>query len=202
MIRFVLGPDGRVVPDVRRKLPGRGVWIDAQRESVERAVKKRAFSRGFRTEAQASETLGADVAALLRQGALQRLAMAHKAGLVTLGFEKVRAALKSGQAHGLVVACDAAEDGVNKVQALAKWTLHRHNEGRLVDVFSSAELESLFGRSRVVHVALSPGRLSDLFFDDALRLRGYEGQPLSGARATNTDQQADEPNVRRTTETI
>jgi len=183
MIRFVAGPDGDVVPDIRRRLPGRGVWLEARREIVEKAVKKRAFARGLKAEAAAPDDLAATVADLLRAAALQRLAMAHKAGLVIRGFGKVREALKSGNVSGVVVASDGAVDGVGKVRALAKWTVERHNGDRWVDAFSSAELEGALGRSRVVHVALSPGRLSDLFFADELRLRGYEVQPFTDADA-------------------
>lgn len=173
MIRFVLGPDGGVVPDLRRRLPGRGVWIDGTRGSVALAVKRRAFARGFKTECAAAETLAAEVDTLLARAALERLAMAQKAGLVTAGFEKVRAALVSGPVKAVLFAADAADDGRSKVQALANKAADLHNTDQLVDVFSSAELGCTLGRDRVVHAALAPGRLSELFISDAERLRVY-----------------------------
>lgn len=173
MIRFVRAPDGTVVPDIRRRLPGRGVWVDATRDSVVLAVRRRAFARGFKAAVTTSETLADDVAALLRRAALQRLAMAHKAGLAIAGYEKVRAALRARSVKVLLVARDGAADGRGKVEALAKKASDLHNECYLVDEFSSAELESTLGRERVVHAALRPGRLSELFLSDAARLRAY-----------------------------
>lgn len=179
MVRFVLSPDGDVTPDIRRRLPGRGVWLGASRATVAEAVRRRVFARAFKAEARASDTLAEDVATLLRQSALQRLALARKAGLVTSGFEKVREQLQKGPVAGLVFASDAAEDGRIKLEALAKKARDLHKDRLVADVFSSAELESTLGRNRVVHVALLPGRTSDLFFTDAERLRGYEYGPAS-----------------------
>lgn len=179
MVRFVLSPDEVVTPDVRRRLPGRGVWIDATRESIAEAVRRRAFARGFKASVAVPEDLADRVGTLLRDAALQRLALARKAGLVTSGFEKVRILLQQGPVAGLVFGADAADDGREKLETLAKKARDLHKNRILADVFSSAELESTLGRNRVVHVALSPGRASDLFFSDALRLRGYEYGPAN-----------------------
>ncbi|MCF3936298.1 RNA-binding protein [Acuticoccus sp. M5D2P5] len=173
MIRFVVAPDGTVVPDIKRRLPGRGVWIDATRESVAMAVKKRAFSRGFKAQVEAPETLADDVAALLRRSALERLSIAHKTGAVVTGFEKVKASLAAGEPAGLVFASDGAMDGRQKLESLAKKACDLHNKGNVIDLFSSAELESTLGRDRVVHVALMPCRSTKIFFLDAERLRAY-----------------------------
>lgn len=190
MIRFVLSPDGVVVPDVKRRLPGRGAWIDASRDAVAQAVRKRVFSRAFREEARAPETLPEDVERLLVRAALERLALANKAGLVTAGFEKVRELLARGRAAALIAASDGALDGRQRLEALAKKASHLHNEREVVDSFSSAELESALGRERVVHAALSPGRLSELFLTDAERLRAYRtGETLS---ATHREHQPHE----------
>nr|WP_281262251.1 RNA-binding protein [Acuticoccus kandeliae] len=173
MIRFVLGPDGDVVPDVKRRLPGRGVWIDATRECVAAAVKKRAFSRGFKTQVEVSEDLPDIVERLLRRCALERLSFVQKSGALIAGFEKVRSALQSDGPAGLVFASDAATDGRQKLESLAKKACDLHNKGNVIDLFSSAELESTLGRERVVHVALMPCRSSEIFFLDAARLRAY-----------------------------
>nr|WP_269751262.1 RNA-binding protein [Acuticoccus mangrovi] len=173
MIRFVLAPDGSVVPDIRRRLPGRGVWIDATHDSVASAVTKRAFARGFKAQVAASDGLADEVERLLRRAALERLAMAHKAGLVTAGFEKVRAVLSEARTVGLIVAADAAADSRQKLETLAKKACDLHNKRNVVDGFSSIELESTLGRERVVFAALAPGRLSELFLTDTERLHAY-----------------------------
>jgi hypothetical protein len=190
MIRFVLDPEGRVVPDVKRRLPGRGAWIDARRESVDTAVARRVFNRAFRAQVNVPETLGEEVDRLLTKSALDRLSMARKAGLVVLGFEKVRALLSAGHAAGLVIASDAARDGRSKLEALAKKASDLHNVVGVAESFSSAELEIALGRERVVNAALSPGRLSELFMTDAERLRAYRfGETLP---ATHREHQPDE----------
>ncbi|MEO1102604.1 MAG: RNA-binding protein [Pseudomonadota bacterium] len=181
MVRFVVSPDGVVTPDIRRRLPGRGVWIDATRDSVAAAVKRKVFARGFKAQVEVPQDLAATVAALLRQAALQRLAIAQKAGRVVCGFEKVRAALSAGPVAGLLCAADAAADGRDKLVALAKKAQDLHKSRVLADVFSSDELGGTLGRDRVVHVALSPGQASDFFFTDALRLRGFEFGPTDDA---------------------
>lgn len=191
MIRFVAAPDGTVVPDIRRKLPGRGVWIDGTRASVALAVKKRAFARALKADVTAPETLPDDVERLLRRAMLERLAMASKAGLVIQGFEKVREALKAGGVHGLLIASDAAADGRDKLLALAKSACHLHNNRTVVDVVSSAELEGTLGRERAVHVALTPGRLSELLFTDAERLRHFAiGETLPATHREQPDEHA------------
>lgn len=190
MLRFVLDPDGQVTPDLRRRLPGRGVWVDATRASVQSAVGRRAFLRGFKAQCTAPDSLADDVDALLARAALARLALAQKAGLVTAGFEKVRAALVSGTVVAVVFASDAADDGRSKVEALAKKAANLHNYRELVDVFSSAELGGTLGRERVVHAALAPGRLSELFILDAERLRVYRNG------ATHVVTQPDQPDER------
>lgn len=186
MIRFVVAPDGTVTPDVRRKLPGRGAWLLAQKSLVAQAASRRAFNRAFKAEVSVPQSLADDVAALLRAGALQRLALAQKAGLVVAGFEKVSAALRAGRVAGLVLARDGADDGRRKLQALANQGDRIHNVWIEGGVFSSVELERTLGRHRVVHVALSPGRLSDLFLLDARRLRGYEFGPSNDAGHPHT----------------
>ena len=190
MIRFVLGPDDTVVPDVKRRLPGRGVWIEARYDAVSEAVRKRAFNRGFRAPVNVHASLPDDVAQLLYRAALERLALANKAGLVTAGFEKVRARLASGDAAILVTASDGAADGREKLVALAKKACDLHNMRTVVEAFTSADLESALGRQRVVHAALSPARLSEFFLADAERLRAFRnGETLS---ATHREQQPDE----------
>ena len=189
MVRFVLAPDGTVTPDIKRRLPGRGAWVELSRQSVARAVERRLFTRAFKRPVEASPTLAEEVAELLRRAALERLGMAAKGGYVTAGFEKVRAQLSAGKVRGLAIASDAAADGRSKLQSLAKKACNPHKDGNLVEVFSSAELESTLGRDRVVHVALAPGRPSELFFTDALRYGAYaSGERLGASNLDHTDE--------------
>ena len=119
MLRFALGPDGSVVPDLRRKLPGRGVWTRLSFDTVSRAVAKQAFSRAFRAKAQAPASLAETVGALLERDALQSLSIANKAGLVVAGAFKVDSAIEAGGVVALIQASDGAPDGAAKrVQAL------------------------------------------------------------------------------------
>ena len=111
MIRFVLGPDGSVVPDLRRKLPGRGVWVSANAAMVGEAVRRKLFPRAFKTEARASATLADDVDLALRADLRGSIALANKAGAVTTGFTKVEAAIGKGALAALIHALDAAPDG-------------------------------------------------------------------------------------------
>ena len=123
MLRFALGPDGSVVPDIRRKLPGRGVWTRLSFETVSRAASKQAFSRAFRAKAEAPAALAEAVDALLERDALQSLSMANKAGLVVAGAFKVDAAIESGRVAALIQASDGAPDGAAKrAQVLARRT--------------------------------------------------------------------------------
>ena len=134
MLRFVLGPDQQVVPDIKRRLPGRGVWIGLSRERVAQAVKKQVFARGLKDKAFAAPDLPELVENLLRRDALQALSLANKAGLVTTGFVKVEKAIEAGDVGGLLHARDGAADGKRKLgQALRR----RHGvEGRPESVCS------------------------------------------------------------------
>src|SRR5271166_6460550 len=114
MLRFALGPDGSVVPDVHRKLPGRGVWTRLSFATVSRAASKQAFSRAFRVKTQAPASLAETVDALLERDALQSLSFANKAGLVVAGAFKVDAAIEIGRVAALLQASDGAPEGAAK----------------------------------------------------------------------------------------
>ena len=114
MLRFALSPDGSVVPDIRRKLPGRGVWTRLSFETVSRAAAKQAFSRAFRAKVEAPAALAETVGALLERDALQSLSIANKAGLVVAGAFKVNSAIEAGGVVALIQASDGAADGAAK----------------------------------------------------------------------------------------
>ncbi len=173
MIRFVLGPDQAVVPDLRRKLPGRGVWVTTSSSAVSEAVRKNAFSRGFKVKAKAEPTLADDVGALLARDALQSLAMANKAGAVTTGFAKVEAALGTGRLAALLHATDGGEDGVRKLDALVRRRAATGDPVVSMKLFASEQLDLALGRTNVIHAALAVGPAGHAFLSRCRRLMLY-----------------------------
>lgn len=177
MIRFVAAPDGAVVPDLKRKLPGRGVWVSADAAHVAEAAKKGLFARALRGKAQAPVELADQVGALLERDALQALSLANKAGVVVTGFAKVEKLISDQEVVGLVHARDAGADGVRKLEQV----LHRAYGARAAEVqrsrlFASDQMDLALGRSNVVHAALKTGPAASAFLLRALRLSRYRGE--------------------------
>jgi hypothetical protein len=168
LIRFVVGPDGRVHPDVAERLPGRGLWTLARRDIVARAVKKRLFSRAARTAVGVDEDLDQRVEVLLARRAIDLVGLARRAGLAVCGFAKVEAALSAGKAAILIAAADGSADGRGKLRARAPGL-------PLVEVLTSAELGAAFGRESAVHAVLGAGPLAEAFQAVAARLAGFRG---------------------------
>jgi len=166
LIRFVVAPTGEVVADLKRKLPGRGLWVTASRALVEQAVRRRVFAKGFKRDVKPSPSLPADIEQLLVRSTLDALAIAAKAGQVVSGFGKVEKALKSGEAVALIHAADGAADGIRKLGAVS-----RQNEGNatgsrdfpVITVLNSEELDLALGRSNVIHAALLAGPAGETF---------------------------------------
>src|SRR5262249_14490973 len=154
MVRFVVGPAGEVVPDIKRKLPGRGVWISATREAIEEAVGKRVFARGFKRDVSTGDDLAGLTEQLLARAALDALAIAGKAGNVLAGFGKAEEAVNKAEAVALIHASDAAADGRRKLDAVL-----RRNDRQIpvIDAFSSAQLDLALNRLNVIHAALLAG---------------------------------------------
>ena len=178
MIRFVVGPGAIVVPDIRRKLPGRGVWVTARAAHVAEAVRRQAFSRGFKTKVVAWESLAAEIEALLTKDCLQALSLASKAGQVVRGFAKVEEAIASGAIAGLVHAADCGADGMRKLgQSLRR----RYGDERArprVELFRSGQLDLALGRANVIHAALNEGPASEGFLERCRKLTLYRsGSP-------------------------
>ncbi|WP_237152680.1 RNA-binding protein [Oryzibacter oryziterrae] len=202
LIRFVRAPDGAVVPDLKGKLPGRGVWVTCRRDRVEEAVKRKAFARGFKTEAVAAPDLPDLVDKLLLTATLSALSMARKAGAVVTGFGQVTDAIMGGKVVAVIHAAEAADDGKRKVgQAVRR-------RGRLeadfdedaddyeVDasdnaairqqppisgppviegMFAGRELDLALGGANVIHAALLAGGASASFLKCAAALARYRG---------------------------
>ncbi|MGA2942794.1 MAG: RNA-binding protein [Xanthobacteraceae bacterium] len=174
LIRFVVGPDGAAVPDLKSKLPGRGVWVTATRDALAEAVKRKALVRGFKREVRLNADLVTQTGQLLEQAALDALAMAGKAGLVANGFGKTEAALadEDKRVIGLIHATDAAPDGVRKLGA----ALRRRDSGDQVAVITSlttAQLDLALGRPNVVHAAVLAGSASHTFLARLRRLERF-----------------------------
>jgi predicted RNA-binding protein YlxR (DUF448 family) len=164
LIRFVMGPDQTVVPDLKRRLPGRGVWVTATRTAVAEAVKRRAFGRGFKAEARVAPDLADAVERLLEQSVLDALGIVRKSGRVALGFAQVERALGSEPVVALLHAADAGREGVRKLAAQARSRLsEKAADVPVVDQFTAAQLDLAFGRPNVVHAALLAGPASDGF---------------------------------------
>lgn len=170
LIRFVAGPEGIVVPDLARKLPGRGVWVAADRASVETAAKKNAFSRAAKTKLGAPAGLADQVEALLTRRVLDGLGLARRAGVLICGFEKTAAAITSGRARWLVEAADGAEDGRRKLIAL---TRKSPQPPELFGLFGSEQLGLALGLENVIHTAFLAGRAAERWTVDVRRLSGF-----------------------------
>ena len=163
LIRFVAGPDGAVVPDLKRRLPGRGVWITARRQVVEEAVRRRAFGRALKADVRASSDLPDTLDRLLALSALNSLSIAHKAGLVILGFAKVETAIAAAPLVALVRARDAGAESGRRLAAALRRHADRTAKAKIVEAFTSAQLDLALGRLNVVHAALLAGRASETF---------------------------------------
>ena len=172
MIRFVLGPGDETVPDIKRKLPGRGIWITATRAALDDAIKRNVFARGFKRNVRVAADLTAATERLLERSALDALAIAGKAGSVLGGFAKVEAAIAGGDVLALIHAADASPDGTRKLDAaLQRKTHEKSREIAIVALFSGAQLDLALNRPNVVHAALLAGPVSDTFL---LRVRRLE----------------------------
>ena len=170
LVRFVIGPDGTVVPDVARKLPGRGMWVEATREAVTTAAKKGLFSRSAKTKLSAPADLADQVEQLLAKRVLDGLGLARRGGSIISGFEKVCSALASGKTAWLIEASDSAPDGRRKILTAA---YKAPNDPKILGMFSSDELGLALGGENVIHTALLAGRGTDRWTLDVERLSGF-----------------------------
>jgi len=173
MIRFVVGPEGDVVPDLARQLPGRGMWVRAERSALERAVEKKLFSKAARAPVKASAELVERVERLLLERVLADLGRARRAGRAVAGFVKVEQMIGRGQAGLLVVADEADGDGLQKLRATGL---------PLEKLGDAAALGGIFGREQAVYVAVARDDAGGAFIQrisaGASRWRGFR---LNGA---------------------
>jgi predicted RNA-binding protein YlxR (DUF448 family) len=172
LIRFVLGPDGSVVPDLKEKLPGRGVWLTAAHDTVAEAIKHKIFARAFKAEAKVPRGLAEQIDRLLADAALGALALANKASEVVFGHAKVEEAFEKGRVLALIHAREAAEDGCRKLDGKARGVSGSATL-RAVRAFSADELGLASGRTNVIHAALIQGGAARKFLAAASRAERY-----------------------------
>jgi predicted RNA-binding protein YlxR (DUF448 family) len=156
LVRFVVAPDGSIAPDLRHRLPGRGVWVTAERWAVEAAVKKRLFGKVLDGVVTVDDELPEMVDRLMFAAATAALSMARKAGALVAGFSKVEAALAGEPVVALIHAAEAREDGVSKLEAAARRRFGTSGV-ETIRCFGSDQLDLAFGRTNVIHAAVLAG---------------------------------------------
>jgi uncharacterized protein len=184
LIRFVAAPDGTVVPDLKRELPGRGCWVKIDRSLVEKAVAKKLFARALKTDVKAAEDLGERVERLFLLQLLQMMNMARKAGQLVTGSAKVDAAIRSGAALAVFHSTDAAADGVRKIdQARKAWHLGMETEDEIPSfrLFSESEMEGVMGQNAFIHAAVLAGQAGEGVVKRAKMLEQYRSGGQSRA---------------------
>ncbi|MCS6855044.1 MAG: RNA-binding protein [Elioraea sp.] len=174
MIRFVLGPDRALVPDLAERLPGRGLWLLARRDVLDDPRLARAFARAAKGPVTVPAALREGIERLLRRRIAEHLGLARRAGQAVAGFVAAREWVTAGRAGLIVEALDGAEDGRRKLLSGAR-------DLPVVAPLAAHELGAAFGREHVVHVALAPGRLAQAIARDAARLAGVRGEAQEGA---------------------
>lgn len=173
LVRFVVGPDDAIVPDVDERLPGRGFWLSARRDVVETAVKRKAFHRAARRAVAVPDDLAVRIERLLLRRCLDSLGLARRSGTAVCGFDKVADAIAGGSGW-LIAAKDGGADGLRKIGQVERRAgiPVRHAEPAL----TAAELGAAFARERAVHGWVGAGPLGERIARDMARLAAFRGQ--------------------------
>ncbi len=179
LIRFVVGPAGQVVPDLAGKLPGRGIWVSADRAALQKAAKKNLFARSARQAVTVPEGLADQVEAGLAGRVVELVSLARKAGDAVTGYEKVKAWVDTGRAAALIQAADGSERGKTKINLPP-------DEGPTIGCLTSGELGLSFGRVRAIHAALGGGGLTTRIVEDASRLAGLRASSIGAPAPERT----------------
>ncbi|MEE4187120.1 MAG: RNA-binding protein [Roseobacter sp.] len=164
MVRFVVGPDSRVVPDVLGKLPGRGMYVAADRAAIEKAATKGLFARSAKAPVKAPDDLVDEVERQLARRVVDLISLQRKAGKAVAGFEKVKTWLQMEEAEVLIQAVDGSGRGKSK--------LSTPHYGSYIGWLTADELGLAFGRQTVIHGALASGGLTQRVVEEAQRLKG------------------------------
>jgi len=168
LVRFVLAPDGTIFPDLAEKLPGRGIWVTAERAVIDKAAVKGLFARAAKAPVKLPENLADLVEQGLAHRVVELISLARKAGDAVVGFEKVKSWLADGRAKVLLQASDGSDRGKGKL-----WT---PEGGRWFGCLTSTELGLAFGRDHAIHGALAAGGLTRRVIREAARLAGMRKQ--------------------------
>lgn len=169
LIRFCLGPDGQVVPDVMNKLPGRGFYVSANRAMIEKAAKKGLFARAAKQAVTVPDDLADQVEAFVLRRVIEMISLTRKANAAVMGYEKVKDWLQSGKAVVLLQSSDGSERGKTKLRMPSE-------NGRYIGCLTAGELGLAFGRERAIHAALAAGGLTTRVVEEAARLEGLREQ--------------------------
>lgn len=180
LVRFVLSPDGIVTPDFAEKLPGRGMWVCAERKILEDAVKKNAFSRSAKAKAEIPDDLVGMVITLATKRLIDTLSLCRKAGVAVVGYDMTKTAISTGKARQLIQAYDGSERQKSKIRPL-------NGENPPISCLNSVELGLAFAREHVIHAALMPGALTARAVAEANRLSGLRGETIGGADAPRAE---------------
>ncbi|MCX8508133.1 MAG: RNA-binding protein [Rhodobacteraceae bacterium] len=164
LIRFVLSPEGVVFPDLAAKLPGRGIWVTADRDALHKAASKGLFARAAKAQATVPDGLVDLVEAGLAKRLVELISLERKAGYAVCGYEKVKDWIVDGRARVLLQASDGSERGKGK--------LRTPEGGRWFGCLTANELGQAFGRDSVVHAALAAGGLTKRVVEEAAKLNG------------------------------
>ena len=188
-MRFVVGPDSQIFPDIEENLPGRGIWVKAERAALEKAVAKNLFAKAAKAPVTADADLADRVEMLLVRRMVGDLGLARKSGALVFGFDNVARALSERTPPAVLIeASDGAADGRRKLKNAA---LNQGVEAYLIEVLSSAELALALGRENVIHAAVKPGRLAERLILEAARLEGFRpaGRQGVGRKAAEKGQE-------------
>lgn len=186
LLRFVAAPDGTIVPDLKRNLPGRGCWVGPSRALVDKAVAKKLFARALKRDVKADPELGAAVDRLLVQQLGGMMNLARKAGQFISGSAKVEAAVRSGEAIAVFHSREAAADGVRKIdQARKAWHLGTGADAEVpaFHLLTGAELDELMGENAFIHACALAGQAGEGVVKRATLLETYRGPAPEGSGA-------------------
>lgn len=167
MIRFVLGPDNTIFPDLTEKLPGDSFWVKADKEVLKKAIWRNSFTTAARRAVTVPKDLAEQIQIGLLKQSLETINLARKAGLLTQGFAKVEEVLKQHKAGLYIVASDAKENGREKLEKLAK-------NIPVLTTWTSSQLSASLGVDNAVHIVLAPGGLTDKLLTIANKLKDFQ----------------------------
>lgn len=166
LLRFTLLPDNNIIPDFKKKLPGKGVYVANSRTTLEKAIKNSLFAKALKTHAKSDINLLSQVELLLRKQALDFISLARKAGVMVCGMDKVKEALKKNNVAFLLEATDAGSDGHNKILSAAKGI-------EIFNLFTTEELDKELAKDNTVHMAFIKSSMAQATRESFVRLSSF-----------------------------